>query len=278
MSEKGPLSEAVEKVEQEIGLLAPISGGVCARCRIEYPHVPKDELGALCRSCQDVEREAAGIIAARDRIVSLELRDAGLEQRERLAELARIPAAISRRIPQGPLREMLAGGTPDVGFGLSGTAGIGKSMAVAAIVAEMARKRVERIARSGGYRKLRGWLQWLAWKEMTEQFRAWSTEDGGLARANGLVERWGEIEVLVIDDLGSERIKGSYLDDWATSQLDRILDARDRSCRPVWYTSNLSAAALEERYGSRFWSRLNGAATHVELPAAADLRLVRGGA
>jgi len=250
-------------------------GGTCARCSQEYLGLPEGSTDQICDRCASVVEQGERILARAAELVDAELLDAGLAAREREASIERIPAEIRRKLPHATARALLAGEAPQVGFGLSGTPGIGKTMALAVLVARYGRARLERLARAGESRRLRGWLAWATWKATTERMRALSLQDGGHAEVNRLVERYSAAEIVVIDDLGAERIRGSYADDWATSMLDRIVDARDREIRPVWYTTNLGREALQKLYGSRLWSRLCGVAPLVELGAGPDLRLRR---
>jgi hypothetical protein len=253
----------------------PAEGGTCRGCGQEFAHLPKGTTDQLCRGCTEVADEADRLLAQADRLVEVELMDAGLEDRERGATVDRIPPEIRRRLPPTIVRGMVAGELPERGFGLSGTSGIGKTMALSAIVKQYAMARLQRIARAGEFKRARGWLAWVPWKATTETVRALSMEERGHAEVNRLMERYARAEVLVLDDLGAERIRGNYADDWATSQLDRIVDLRDRKMLPLWYTSNLDAAALQKFYGSRLWSRLCGIAPLVELGSGPDLRLRR---
>jgi len=249
--------------------------GKCRRCGIEFMSIPAGVSDQLCRDCEAGAERSAGLVALRGVLVETELADAGLGKRERLSEVAKIPDSVRRQLPGAAVKALLAGERPEIGFGLSGTPGIGKTMAMASLIAEHGRARILRIAAEKDSRRTRGWLAWAPWKAVTERIRAMSTVDGGFAKVDELIAGFCSTEVLVLDDLGSERIRGSYADDWATSQLDRIIDERDRNMQPIWYTTNLGRAAIEERYGSRLWSRLSAVAPLVELGAGRDLRMVR---
>jgi DNA replication protein DnaC len=67
-----------------------------------------------------------------------------------------------------------------------------------------------------------------------------------------------QADILFLDDLGSERIKGSYVEDFAASQLDVVVDERYRREAPIFYTTNLDMGGLIEFYGARLVSRLCG--------------------
>lgn len=59
------------------------------------------------------------------------------------------------------------------------------------------------------------------------------------------------VDVLVLDDLGSERRT-----DWTADRVSAVLVARYDDCRPTIVTSNLSPEALEVATGVRICSRL----------------------
>ena len=66
------------------------------------------------------------------------------------------------------------------------------------------------------------------------------------------------VPLLILDDLGRERIRGSYAEDWAASQLDGIINHRYRHEMPILWTTNVPAAHLVVLYGSALVSRLTG--------------------
>jgi len=80
--------------------------------------------------------------------------------------------------------------------------------------------------------------------------------------------------VLVLDDLGAERAKGDYSEEWTSSLLDLVIDRRYNEMRATWWTANLGAEEFAARYGTRLWSRLTGANPAVMVPSGPDLRVV----
>lgn len=64
---------------------------------------------------------------------------------------------------------------------------------------------------------------------------------------------YAEVDRLIIDDIGSER-----LTEWGAEQLYLIINRRWLEARPTIVTSNLDPAALAELLGERMWSRLVG--------------------
>lgn len=80
---------------------------------------------------------------------------------------------------------------------------------------------------------------------------------GGPERA---MEQACDVDVLVLDDLGSERPT-----DWTAERLYRIVNRRWLEERPTIATANLSAADLEAAVGARMFSRLWHGALAVEV-------------
>lgn len=60
-----------------------------------------------------------------------------------------------------------------------------------------------------------------------------------------------DVDLLVIDDLGSEKPS-----DWTAEQLGIVVDERYRNCRPTIVTSNRAPQHLQQVLGERVWSRL----------------------
>jgi DNA replication protein DnaC len=202
---------------------------------------------------------------------------AGLSPREVGARVERIPASISSAVTRSLVMLMvdprdLTPIAPTHGFGLAGNAGVGKTFAIAAWMRAAFVTRVNRFAKSDGRQVARRWLRWVRWPEMVSTWRSEATIDNGYLRATEFAKELGEAEALVIDDLGAERMKGAYTDDWTISLLDLVIDRRYNERRPTWYTTNLSRAAFAERYGARFYSRLCMANPLFEISGAKDLR------
>lgn len=76
----------------------------------------------------------------------------------------------------------------------------------------------------------------------------------------GTMDRACEVDVLVLDDLGSERPT-----DWTGERLYRLVNRRWLEERPTLVTANLSAEALEAAVGGRMFSRLWHGALAVEV-------------
>jgi DNA replication protein DnaC len=98
-------------------------------------------------------------------------------------------------------------------------------------------------------------------------------EQGGYAEAETMMKRLATVPALVLDDLGGERMRAEYEDDWVASMLDLLIDRRHNAMLPTWYTTNLARNEFMDRYGARLLSRLCGENTLVTVPAGPDMRM-----
>ena len=242
-------------------------GDVCPRCIRER--------GERARLEAEVERIRANMTGYLARFVI----KAGMTKRETSADAALIPAPVRRILadPRVHTTELAGGGVPVHGFGLCGHAGVGKTFALASLFMSASHRRVERALQTDGFKAFRPWFAWVRWPEQVNEMRvvAASREDGLLA-ADQMLRRLAAAEAVVIDDLGAERLRGSYDEDWSASQLDGLIDARYNNRRPTWYTTNLSPDDLLARYGTRLFSRLAGDNPMFTVAAGPDLRMVKG--
>lgn len=235
-----------------------------------------------CRSCYDalfesqLNREQATMLMPQRELLTLEwMHRAGLSKRELEAGLSHNTEAIKR--VQAALgtywHDVVGGAIPDRGLGVAGIAGIGKSFALAAILKTCVFRWLKvQLERYGAKGTEALWLSWLRWPETVQRIRTTSLRDGGHEEIAEWVEGWSKVPLLVLDDLGAERIRGSYEEDFATSMLDQVIDARCGAMLPTWFTTNLNFDALRGRIGARMFSRLSQDATLVELPEGPDLR------
>lgn len=206
----------------------------------------------LCLDCEgkrSAEALRESVRAARlENIVKLLTKD-GMSSREIASTAEKITPEIAAVLPSDLSQ----------GFGLMGLPGIGKTGAMAVLFREH--------ILAGGYG------MWLSWPDAVNRWRIQSVRDGGIADVGEEVERAQKAPALVLDDLGAERIKGSYLDDWAASQLDLIVDARYREERPTHYTTSLMRPSFVKLYGPRLFSRLCGENRLIELKPLHDRRV-----
>ena len=82
------------------------------------------------------------------------------------------------------------------------------------------------------------------------------------------------VTVLVIDDIGSERISEDRRGDWAREQIFRIAYNRDIRNLPTIITTNLSRTEFKTRLGGATTSRFLSACRWIEIKAP-DYRLNR---
>lgn len=144
--------------------------------------------------------------------------------------------------------------TPEIaGFGLIGKTGSGKTWALVQALADD----IESAVRESGSPDVAllptRYARWLNWPDEAENLKGmvgqhYTTE------IEDLVETWEECHALFLDDLGAERIVGE--DDYSLGILRRVLDARYRQERPVYWTSNLNLKSLAGIYGARLISRV----------------------
>ena len=219
----------------------------------------------LCWECMEkaeakksAEDEAARILAHLDEMTAERLLKAGLSKREIKAEPGRVPKELLAAVPASCLKALSSGSIPTGGFGLGSDTGPGKTMALAVLLKAWQRKRLEEFARAlkenprpvmVGTGKP---LVWLSWPDTVDFIRVHAVD----GEAESVLERAEAAPLLVLDDLGRERIKGSYIEDWAASQLGRIISHRYREELPILWTTNLQEKALAGIYGMAMLSRL----------------------
>jgi DNA replication protein DnaC len=68
-----------------------------------------------------------------------------------------------------------------------------------------------------------------------------------------LIDYYSGCELLILDDLGSEKTS-----EFAVTTLYVILDRRIRECRKTIITTNMSQIEIEQTFGARIASRLSG--------------------
>jgi DNA replication protein DnaC len=116
------------------------------------------------------------------------------------------------------------------------------------------------------------WLRWVSWPERVNTWRVRSAREHGLAEVHNEMVAMCAVDALVLDDIGAERIKGEYADDWVSSLLDQIIDRRYNALKPTWWTTNLSHEDFTRRYGARMSSRLMSMSPLIRVGAQPDQR------
>jgi DNA replication protein DnaC len=77
-----------------------------------------------------------------------------------------------------------------------------------------------------------------------------------------IIKRYSQLDLLLLDDLGSEKIS-----DWTISSLYVLLNNRYNCCRPTIITTNLISEQIEQTIGSRIASRLaEGRIIQIDMP------------
>jgi DNA replication protein DnaC len=84
------------------------------------------------------------------------------------------------------------------------------------------------------------------------------------------------VAVLLLDDIGTEKLPLGEKGDWARERIYRLINRRYENLLPTLITTNESPEALEERYGYRVISRLDEMCVEVPMKAV-DYRIRKSG-
>lgn len=195
------------------------------------------------------------------------LRKIGLDDREIDADPEKVSRELRTSLPPWA-REFVRGEIPGFGFGIGGVAGSGKTCAMVSFLKLHLRaaylKRREAGTPPEDPAKIRETYCWVDWPRMAHELRTLAVANPDWVMRQ--VDLMSSAKVLILDDLGAERRKGDYQDDYAAGELDYIVaSSRYRKKLPTWYTTNLSVPKLADFYGTRFISRLVGESPLVQL-------------
>lgn len=219
-----------------------------------------------------IEDEHQAIINNADVILPAYLKRCGLPPRAVEANPKKIPKPISEALPREFATAIKKDELPRQGFGLSGKVGCGKTMTMGIVARRIAWSFIKKNSQVNGeaslYLKA---LQWCNWPEMAERLK--STATVNFHKCDDLIRELTEAKVLFLDDLGVERIKENYREDFSAQRLDHIVDARYSENRVTFYTTNLDHTDLVRNYGTRLVSRLLGLNPLIVLPSLPDLRM-----
>ncbi len=150
----------------------------------------------------------------------------GLEQRKQMEHIRSALESYCASFPNVPKKNII----------ISGLSGTGKSFLLNCITKAFYDRKVSVIKIS-------------AYKLISELFNLYISDSQGF---NSELERLSDIDVLVIDDLGTELMK----DNFTLNTLYFIFDRRIELDRATIVSTNLSPRQLEERYSDRIMSRL----------------------
>ena len=212
-------------------------GGACWMCRKE-----SERLEAIAEFRANCEDKILELLWDEGR---------GLQRREANAECGKIPALILQAIPTG-----FRDGSLKNGFGIGGGTGIGKTQAIASLLVSALIQFSERvivpsIKSKWGKTEQFPSVRWSSWPDEAHWLRGHAING-----AEDRVEWLAKAQVLILDDLGRERIKGDSSQDWGASQLDYIINTRYRAELPIIWTTNVRHADLVGIYGAAMVRRL----------------------
>lgn len=209
--------------------------------------------------------EGEKILKNLDAYVTAQMLAIGVGEREVLADPARTPMEIKRAMPRDDAKLFCSGGMPKRGFGLIGGVGVGKSMAMSGFLrAHLTHRLAEKVKGRGEVQV--DWVKWVSWPIFAGWLRSGAVERAGEVRE--ALETLSMLPGLILDDLGAERMRGSYQEDYARAELDLLIDRRYRKMLPTWFTSNLMQVEdLEQAYGARMVRRLFAQSEPVYLPS-----------
>lgn len=124
-----------------------------------------------------------------------------------------------------------------MGLILVGPVGVGKTHLASGIIHELSKRDI--------------FVLFLFVPDFLEELR--DTYDEDYEEEEDKFELAREAQVLVLDDLGTERIT-----DWAKEKITQLLNYRYNNILPTIVTTNLTLKEMEERIGERALSRLLG--------------------
>lgn len=203
------------------------------------------------------EREGSEILENLPEWTRDQLSRAGLRDEELKATLEDIQDPIPNLLPGDKIDTFLSGKIPRSGFGLCGTSGAGKTMAIAALLREAVMARARQYAKILGQELQITSIKWVCWPSQCGRWRLEGSDPNFKAR-NRLVQDCSQSRLLVLDDLGREGTTGgrTYMDDPCTRLLDLVVSERDAANLPTLWTSNLDEEGLILTYGAALHRRI----------------------
>jgi len=139
---------------------------------------------------------------------------------------------------------------PDAGVGLmlySDGSGTGKTYLICAACVAIMRR---------GYSVLFQRFDGLLSRLRDSYDVSYSEDDPSRESSRGVVLSLLEPDLLIIDDLGAEKIGAGESGDWVREQLVAVIERRFEAGKAICGTTNLTPSELLNRYGRRVMSRL----------------------
>lgn len=96
-----------------------------------------------------------------------------------------------------------------------------------------------------------------------------SYRDDAEQSETAILEKYTNMELLVLDDLGAERVS-----EWSVQMLYMLIDRRNRDMKPTMISSNLKLAEVADQLDDRIASRIAEMCYEARLRGQ-DIRLVR---
>lgn len=225
--------------------------------------------GTRCWKCEeDAKREK--FLLEIDKWVSQRCLDRGLSPRETKARVENIPKGLKAALAGVDQKSFMEGWNPSKGWGIGGNTGCGKTMAMASMLRVHLTEWARSVATTNANMEYKeaSHILWVSWPDEVTWLRSHALDPDAEFR----LDRIKDCSILLLDDLGRERIRGSYADDWAASQLDGILNARYRNERTIIWTTNLTLQQLADIYGGAMLSRLTEDNPLIWVDGLKDLR------
>ncbi len=170
--------------------------------------------------------------------------------------------------------DYLAGKNRGEGLLFAGNCGSGKTMLAASVAGEIL-ERVELDELRVGWAGMLGVDQWnnkddqvrfVNVVELLERLRcSFDRVEEGSART--ILERYETIPLLILDDLGAERVTG-----WSAERLYELINYRYMEVLPMIVTTNCTADELRTRLGDRIFDRIKSMCRYTPLTASESLR------
>lgn len=261
----GDIEKAILTGKSTLQLIS-INPGVCKACGAPAKPITIGGVQAPGFLCEKCDMEATAQIAATEKELAAAKDRAYKERTRQLFEQSNLGVKFERATftsfqkRQGTeqalslCRKWAEGYPPKNGKGLviEGPTGAGKTHLAAAITHDLLDRGAEVIFQSVPDLLLRIRGTFNKNSEFTEE---------------QIMRRLIEIEVLVLDDMGAEKMT-----DWAETTIYNLIDQRYRHEKPIIITTNLNLSEIGDRIGPRTMDRLAESYVNVKLKASSYRR------